>query len=64
MTKQTKTWPSPFGYERPHRPMDEMCPFCKNEDTQADGDAWMSCYCCKGKWHVQSGFKNEIKLDD
>jgi len=25
---------SPFGWTHPERPLWEMCPFCKNEDTQ------------------------------
>lgn len=32
-------WESPFGYTSPHRDKNEMCPYCKNEDTVVVRDA-------------------------
>ena len=26
-------WNSPYGYTQPNRDKNEMCPYCKNEDT-------------------------------
>jgi len=30
---------SPFGYTHPHRDKNEMCPYCKREDTDVIRDA-------------------------
>ncbi len=27
-------WKSPYGYTHPQRNKNEMCPYCKNEDTE------------------------------
>lgn len=32
-------WNSPYGYTHPHRDKNEMCPYCKNEDTDVVQDA-------------------------
>ena len=32
-------WNSPFGYTHPNRDKNEMCPYCKNEDTDVVRDA-------------------------
>lgn len=32
-------WKSPFGYTHPHRDKNEMCPYCKNENTDVVRDA-------------------------
>lgn len=34
-----ESWNSPYGYTRPHRDKNEMCPSCKNEDTDVVRDA-------------------------
>lgn len=31
-------WESPYGYTHPHRDKNEMCPYCKNEDTDVVRD--------------------------
>ena len=59
--KYYKDWNSSFGYKT-NRDKNEMCPYCKNEDTDIIRDAVslrpfqeyykdmefkvMSCYCC------------------
>lgn len=32
-------WKSPYGYTHPNRDKNEMCPYCKNEDTDIVRDA-------------------------
>jgi hypothetical protein len=32
-------WESPYGYTNPHRDKNEMCLYCKNEDTEIIKDA-------------------------
>lgn len=31
-------WESSYGYTHPHRDKNEMCPYCKNEDTDVVRD--------------------------
>ena len=31
-------WGSPYGYTHPNRDKNEMCPYCKNEDTDVVRD--------------------------
>jgi hypothetical protein len=36
--KAQEHWNSPFGYTHPNRDKNEMCPYCKNEDTDVVRD--------------------------
>jgi len=57
---------NPGAYTHPERPMDEMCPFCKNEDTRIivsieripvakyyghEDFVAVECSACGGKFH-------------
>ena len=59
-----------FGYTHPDKPLEEMCPYCYNEDTQKiideeelapykkhhgdDDFKAFSCFCCGGEFHFKS----------
>ena len=61
-------WTSPCGYSHPEKDPNEMCPYCKNEDTDIVIDKTylspfsdfykdkkfrvVSCYCCSAVFSV------------
>lgn len=44
----TKKIFSPFGFEN-DKPLESMCPYCKNEDTEHNVKRYY-CFACNAEW--------------